>query len=203
MVASARLLWLASQVHGGRQASVSFSFNGKTNREKVKFTLKPPQFGQCTAFRPCIMSALSAIQDAMLYSCVTDKGHTSSAGMTVVEFWVAQVCQTDATAMVSTSMSAPQVPMTMSPQVAFASAPVSSARLDPLRNIERPEDAFCSDNVLQLATEHTAVRHVSFGGRTYQEYECNEQEESASSQERHSDIDSEDYYDSDTAYDPL
>ena len=36
------------------------------------------------------MGALSAVQTALAYSVVTDKGHKSSSGRSVVEFWVQQ-----------------------------------------------------------------------------------------------------------------
>ena len=96
MVSSDRLLWLAGQVHSGRQASVSFSYNAELDREKVKFVLQPRVSKSRVVFRPCLMGALSAVQAACGHSIVTDKGHSSSSGQSVIEFWIAQLRLADA-----------------------------------------------------------------------------------------------------------
>ena len=85
-----RLQWLASQILAGRSAFVTFSFNALTRREKVKFTLDS-SFDVSGSPRPCVMGALLAVQHACLSSVSTDKGHSSSDGRTVVEFWVQQI----------------------------------------------------------------------------------------------------------------
>ena len=43
---------------------------------------------QSSVYRPVIMAALSALQASMEFAVVTDKGHLSSGGITVVEFWI-------------------------------------------------------------------------------------------------------------------
>ena len=85
-----RLQWLASEINAGRSAFVTFSYNAFTRREKVKFTLER-SYGVAGMSRPCVMGALLAVQTACITSVSTDKGHTSSDGRTVVEFWVQQV----------------------------------------------------------------------------------------------------------------
>ena len=92
MVSSARLDWLLQQVHGGRSCSVRFSFNPVTMTEKVQFTLETWDGIHRSIFRPGTMGALLSLQAAMDYSVVTDKGHTSSKGKSVVEFWVSAPC---------------------------------------------------------------------------------------------------------------
>lgn len=60
IMSAERLLWLAGEIHKGRSAFVSFSYNSQLRREKIKFTL-----GDCdldaAVYRPCIVAALSAI----------------------------------------------------------------------------------------------------------------------------------------------
>ena len=84
-----RLQWLTSQIHMGRSAHVSFSFNASTGVEKIKFTLDSA-FTSRGVFRPLLFGALLAAQHALDTSITTDKGHKSSAGCTVVEFWCKQ-----------------------------------------------------------------------------------------------------------------
>ena len=84
-----RLQWLTSQIHMGRSAHVSFSFNASTGVEKIKFTLDSA-FTSRGVFRPVLFGALLAAQHALDTSITTDKGHKSSAGCTVVEFWCKQ-----------------------------------------------------------------------------------------------------------------
>ena len=86
-----RLHWLANEIHMGRSAFVSFSFNAGNGREKIKFTLANT-YDFHGIYRPCVMAALSAVQCAFDYSIVTDKGHRSkSTGQTIIEFWVKQI----------------------------------------------------------------------------------------------------------------
>ena len=90
MVSVARLDWLVHQVHGGRCVNVTFSYNAKLQREKIKFVLDANSPTAASIYRPCIFGALSAVAQAVEFAVVTDKGHRSSDGRTVVEFWVAQ-----------------------------------------------------------------------------------------------------------------
>jgi len=89
-MSSSRLLWLIDEVHKGRSASVSFSYNAVTCREKLKFVLEDAY--SCTnVYRPCILAALTSLHAAVLTSIVTDKGHKSHTnGNTIVEFWIQQ-----------------------------------------------------------------------------------------------------------------
>ena len=84
-----RLQWLTSQIHMGRSAHVSFSHNASTQSEKIKFTLDNAYdlHGTC---RPLLFGALLAAQHAIDCAVTTDKGHKSSNGLTVVEFWCKQ-----------------------------------------------------------------------------------------------------------------
>ena len=88
-----RLEWLLQQVHGGRSATVRFSFNPATNIEKVMFILEPWDGAQRSVFRPVVMGALSSLHMAMIDSVVTDKGHShkGTAGKSIIEFWVKPV----------------------------------------------------------------------------------------------------------------
>lgn len=90
MSAYDRLYWLTAEIHRGRSAFVTFSFNGKSNKEKVKFVLDD----SCAShgvFRPAVMAALSAVQASLEFSVVTDKGHRSkTSGLTTIEFWIQQ-----------------------------------------------------------------------------------------------------------------
>ena len=91
MSSSDRLRWIALEIHNGRAAFVSFSYNQTSNSEKVKFTLLSGYSNDSTC-RPCVMAALSAVQVAMACSIVCDKEHKSkSTGQTVVDFWIKQV----------------------------------------------------------------------------------------------------------------
>ena len=74
----------------GRNAFVSFSFNDALQREKVKFTLDGA-YSSAQVYRPCMINALLGITGAMQSSITTDKGHTSSNGRTVIEFWLQQL----------------------------------------------------------------------------------------------------------------
>lgn len=78
MVSVGRLQWLARQIHSGRAASVCSSYN--QSREKVSFILETETGDACIpVYRLCVMGALSAVQQAMQFSVVTDKGHRSSS----------------------------------------------------------------------------------------------------------------------------
>ena len=87
--ASARLHWIKRQLLRGRDVDVRMSYNTATRTEKVKFRLR-----NCTCqghLRPSILAAIGSLEDAIVNTVVTDKGHTSSAGGTVVEFWIRSI----------------------------------------------------------------------------------------------------------------
>ena len=91
MSSSQRLQWLLGEVHNGRNAHVTFSYNVQYKREKVKFVLEE-SYAAGGVYRPCVMAALCAIQSALLNSIVTDKGHKSYRdNRSIVEFWIQQV----------------------------------------------------------------------------------------------------------------
>ena len=73
----------------GRSAHVSFSYNASTQSEKIKFTLDNAYDAHGT-YRPLLFGALLAAQHAIDCAVTTDKGHKSSNGSTVVEFWCKQ-----------------------------------------------------------------------------------------------------------------
>ena len=90
MSAAHRLDWLYQQVASGRLASVAFSYNEATMREKVKFVLWN-SFSANGLYRPILLGALQAVSYAITHSIVTDKGHQShSSGTSTVEFWIKQ-----------------------------------------------------------------------------------------------------------------
>ena len=90
MTTADRLSWLIAEVHRGRNAFVSFSFNPSNGKEKVKFTLTS-SYTKNQVYRPCLLAALFGMRGAIDSSVSTDKGHTSkSSGDTVVEFWLKQ-----------------------------------------------------------------------------------------------------------------
>ena len=84
-----RLQWLTSQIHMGRSAHVSFSHTASTQSEKIKFTLDNA-YDLHGTYRPLLFGALLAAQHAIDCAVTTDKGHKSSDGLTVVEFWCKQ-----------------------------------------------------------------------------------------------------------------
>ena len=85
-----RIHWLVSEIHSGRNALVTFSYNAQTGREKITFKLDH-SYCNSGVYRPCIFGALCAAQAAIQSSISTDKGHTSkSTGCTIVEFWLQQ-----------------------------------------------------------------------------------------------------------------
>ena len=88
-VSTNRLQWLINGIHTGRSAFVSFSYNPLVQREKVKFVLKDSS-QDIQAYRPCLLAALSAVKYASESSITNDKGHRSSNGKTIVEFWLQQ-----------------------------------------------------------------------------------------------------------------
>ena len=90
MASSRRLQWLITELHQGRSAHVSFSYNAVTKREKVKFILDDA-YNMHGVYRPCLQGALLSAQHAFHSSITTDKGHTSSKGCTIVEFWCQQL----------------------------------------------------------------------------------------------------------------
>ena len=71
---------------------MAFSFNPSKQREKIKFVVGS-HYESAGVYRPCLLAALSAASFAFESSITTDKGHRSSQGVTVVEFWVQQVPQ--------------------------------------------------------------------------------------------------------------
>ena len=88
---SERLSWLIQELHTGRIAHVSFSYNHSLKREKIKFILEDGYHCQ-GVYRPCLLGALSAARLACDSSISTDKGHRSSCKKkAVVEFWISQV----------------------------------------------------------------------------------------------------------------
>ena len=88
-VSTNRLQWLINEIHSGRSAFVSFSYNPLVQREKVKFVLEDSS-QDIQAYRPCLLAALSAVKFASESSITSDKGHRSSNGKTIVEFWLQQ-----------------------------------------------------------------------------------------------------------------
>ena len=69
---------------------MGFSFNASSCTEKIRFILEDG-YSCVSVYRPSVMNALMALQAAMDYSIVTDKGHRSkSAGKSTVEFWIKQ-----------------------------------------------------------------------------------------------------------------
>ena len=54
-----RLQWLLGEVHNGRNAHVTFSYNVQYTREKVKFVLEE-SYAAGGVYRPCVMAAHSA-----------------------------------------------------------------------------------------------------------------------------------------------
>ena len=84
-----RLQWLINEIHSGRTAHVSFSYNQSLQREKVKFVVED-SYQSHQVYRPCLLAALSAVRFAFESSITTDKGHRSSLGRTTVEFWLQQ-----------------------------------------------------------------------------------------------------------------
>ena len=81
-----RLQWLTAEIHHGRCAQVSFSYNAQARKEKIKFTLES-SYGVTGVYRPLLFGALVAAQYALDSAITTDKGHKSPHGFTVVEFW--------------------------------------------------------------------------------------------------------------------
>ena len=88
MVSRSRLDWIIKHIHSGRSAVASFSFNHDTGKEKVKFILEDKLFASAP-YRPSLFGAINAVAIAMHDSVVTDKGHKSSNGRTIIEFWIA------------------------------------------------------------------------------------------------------------------
>ena len=84
-----RLQWLTAEIHCGRSAQVSFSYNAQSQKEKIKFSLDS-SYQANGVYRPLLFGALLAAQHALDSSITTDKGHKSSDGCTVIEFWCKQ-----------------------------------------------------------------------------------------------------------------
>ena len=55
----------------------------------MKFVLLE-EYCHASVYRPCLLGALSAASFAFDCSVTTDKGHKSSGGSTIVEFWIQQ-----------------------------------------------------------------------------------------------------------------
>ena len=89
MSTSHRLHWLIAEIHKGRDAMVTFSYNTSNHREKIKFILTDA-YASTGVYRPCVMSALMSLQAAIVAGISTDRGHKSSDGRTIVEFWIQQ-----------------------------------------------------------------------------------------------------------------
>ena len=103
MSTAERLRWLAHEVHRGRECCVAFSFNAANQREKIKFSLTD-SYVCATVYRPCLLGALHSAQFAVECSISTDKGHKSSDGCTVVQFWLKQPSTHDTAAEDKTHM---------------------------------------------------------------------------------------------------
>ena len=149
-----RLQWLASQILAGRSAFVTFSFNALTRREKVKFTLDS-SFDVSGSPRPCVMGALLAVQHACMSSVSTDKGHSSSDGRTVVEFWVQQIrwVQSESCEAADPAGTAP----TVAPDASKPTSPVA----DPTHAVVQTAlDA----EVAATPSRPTAIGHLNAGG---------------------------------------
>ena len=89
MSTAQRLQWLIQEVHQGRNCFVAFSYNPETQREKIKFMMEDATCSK-GVYRPCLAGALMSAQWAIFSSISTDKGHKSSGGQTVVQFWLKQ-----------------------------------------------------------------------------------------------------------------
>ena len=103
MSTAERLRWLAHEVHRGRECCVAFSFNAENQREQIKFSLTD-SYVCATVYRPCLLGALHSAQFAVECSISTDKGHKSSDGCTVVQFWLKQPSTHDTAAEDKTHM---------------------------------------------------------------------------------------------------
>ena len=66
----------------------AFLLNPKTTTEKVQFAIDSHAQSRTSIFRPCVMEAFSSLQAKMQSAIVTDKGHSSSKGFSIVEFWI-------------------------------------------------------------------------------------------------------------------
>lgn len=95
MVSQARLDWLSSLIHAGRRGSVAFSYNPATRKEKVKFVLDAIGVENHPTHRPCMFSAINAIAASLDAYSIADKGHSSTNGRCVIEFWIAQPASSD------------------------------------------------------------------------------------------------------------
>ena len=113
MCSNERFTWLTHEIWLGRSASVSFSYNAESNREKIKFVLKSG-YSSKGVYRPALLAALSGLEVALANSIVTDKGHYSrSRSESVVEFWLQQLPDTNhAKACVNTSPDMPKKSVT-------------------------------------------------------------------------------------------
>ena len=65
MASSVRLQWLITELHKGRTAHVSFSFNAVTNKEKIKFVLGD-SYCLKNIYRPCLLGAFEAAKFRVL-----------------------------------------------------------------------------------------------------------------------------------------
>ena len=88
MVSVGRLDWLQRQLHGGRNATVRFSFNTDTSTERVQFVLEERTHRPALIHRPALMATIDAVREAASSNVITDKGHKSSSGTSVVQFWI-------------------------------------------------------------------------------------------------------------------
>ena len=89
-VSANRLTWLQDQVENGRPCAVAFSYNSRERKEKIKFVLGKHCYGIFPVVRPCLTYALRSLAFALQDYIVTDKGHRSSSGLSIIEFWIAQ-----------------------------------------------------------------------------------------------------------------
>ena len=86
MASAARLCWVERQIHSGRIARVRYSYNPSTFTEKIHFSIEPVA-GSGTS-PPCVLGAISFLKSFLCHAVVTDKGHSSSKGPSIVEFWI-------------------------------------------------------------------------------------------------------------------
>ena len=67
-----RIRWLTAEVSSGRLVMVTFSFNGETEREKVKIVLGD-SYDLKSIYRPCLLGSLCFLQQATSHIVVFSK----------------------------------------------------------------------------------------------------------------------------------
>lgn len=92
MSASNRLRWISQQLHIGRHAYVTVSYNSTSGVEKIKVALdalNPDRVRAVASHHSSLVSyILNRVSELIATHVVTDKGHCSSAGRSVVEFFI-------------------------------------------------------------------------------------------------------------------